>query len=135
MKIWLRNTLHGLIPLYPSDYEEKRKLKIGQDYECEIRLPRNYQYHKKVFALFNLAYQNYNLEMPFDSFRKWLTIKAGYFTIYETPNGRYYEADSLSFRNKNQAQIEEVYSRILDIIIKDIGCNSEEIEKQLIDFM
>jgi len=64
-----------------------------------------------------------------------MTVRAGYFTAYSTGKGVYYEPDSLSFASKNEAEIEEVYSRILDVIIKDIGSTSEEIEKMLIEFM
>jgi hypothetical protein len=34
MKILLNNTLHGLIPVYDKDFDEKKKLKIGSIYEC-----------------------------------------------------------------------------------------------------
>ena len=42
MKILLHNTDRGLVPVYGSDFDEKKKLKIGEDYEAEIRQPRNY---------------------------------------------------------------------------------------------
>ncbi len=135
MKIICRNTISGLVPLFPSDYDEKRKLKLGTDYEVEIKLPRNYQFHKKLFSLFNVGCQNSQMELPFDIYRKIMTVRAGFFTPYQTDKGVYYEPDSLSFASKNEAEIEEVYSRVLDVIIKDIGSTSEEIEKMLIEFM
>jgi hypothetical protein len=135
MKILLRNTIHGLIPIYPSDVDEKRKLKLGEDYEAEIKLPRNYQFHKKLFALFNLGHQSSRMDLPFEVYRKIMTVRAGFFTAYQTDKGVYYEPDSLSFTAKDEAQISEVYSRVLDAIIKDIGSTSEEIEKALIEFI
>ena len=135
MKIHLRNTITGLIPIYPSDIEEKRKLKLGEDYEAEIRMPRNYQFHKKLFALFNLGCQNSKMDLPFDVYRKIMTVRAGYFTAYQTDKGVYYEPDSLSFTAKGEGQMQEVYSRVLDAIIADIGSTSEEIERALIEFM
>jgi hypothetical protein len=135
MKIWLRNTISGLLPLYPSDFDSKRKLKLGQDYEADIKMPRNYQFHKKLFALFNLGCQNSKMDLPFEVYRKIMTVRAGYFTAYQTDKGVYYEPDSLSFTAKDEAQIEEVYSRVMDAIILDIGSTSEEIEKALIEFM
>jgi hypothetical protein len=135
MKIICRNTLTGLIPLYPSDISEKQKLKLGTDYEVEIKLPRNYQFHKKLFALFNVGCQNSKMDLPFEVYRKIMTVRAGFFTAYSTDKGVYYEPDSLSFASKNEAEIEEVYSRVLDVIIKDIGSTSEEIDKMLIEFM
>lgn len=37
MELYLKNTAHGLIPLYDDDFEEKRKLKIGEVYKVSIK--------------------------------------------------------------------------------------------------
>ena len=135
MRLLCRNTISGLVPIYPSDWDSKKKLKLGEDYEADIKMPRNYQFHKKLFALFNLGCQNSKMDLPFDVYRKIMTVRAGFFTAYQTDKGVYYEPDSLSFTAKDEAQIEEVYSRVMDAIIADIGSTSEEIEKALIEFM
>ena len=135
MKLLLRNTISGLVPLYPSDQDEKRKLKLGVDYLVEVTNPRNIGFHKKFFALLNIGHENTDLDMPFDTYRKYILMKAGYFKAFNTPKGTFYDAESISFANMPQDKFEEVYSRVLDKIIADIGCTSEEIEKQLINFM
>jgi hypothetical protein len=135
MKLLLRNTLSGLIPLYPSDYDEKRKLKLGQDYEVWIKNPRNIGFHRKFFALINIGHENTSLDMPFETYRKYIIMKAGFFKSYQTPKGIFYEPDSISFSNMEQEQFEDVYSRVLDKIIEDIGTTKQEIEQQLISFM
>jgi hypothetical protein len=135
MKLLYRNTISGLVPLYPSDYDEKRKLKLGQDYEVDIKNPRNVGFHRKFFALLNVGHENTRLQMPFETYRKYMIVKAGYFTAYQIPKGIYYDPKSISFTNMNQDQFEEVYSRVLDKIIDDIGATKEDIEKQLINFM
>ena len=56
MKINLLNTAHGLVPMYDEDFNEKKKLAVGQVYVAEIRVPRNYQFLKKAFALMNTAW-------------------------------------------------------------------------------
>jgi len=134
MEIFVKNTLTGLIPLYPSDMDEKRKLKIGHEYKCKITNPRNIEFHKKFFALINLGHQNTSLEMPLDVYRKYITTKAGYFKAYTTPKGTFFDAESISFGNMSQDKFEEVYSRCIDVIIKDIGSTTEEVESQLINF-
>ena len=135
MKLLLRNTLSGLMPLYPSDFDEKRKLKLGQDYEAEIKNPRNVGFHRKFFALVNLGHENTSIDMPFETYRKYLIMKAGYFKTYQTPKGTFYEPDSISFGSMSQDQFEEVYSRVLDKVIEDIGVTKQDIETQLINFM
>lgn len=135
MKILVKNTLHGLIPLYPSDMDQKRKLKLGVDYECEIKNPRNIAFHRRFFAMLNVGHENTSLDMPFETYRRYMIVKAGYFTAYHTPKGIYYDPDSISFANKSQDQMEEIYSRVLDKVIEDVGLEREDVERQLINFM
>lgn len=135
MKIFCRNTISGLVPLYPSDFDEKRKLKLGNDYEVTVVNPRNIGFHKKFFALVNVGHENTKLKMPFETYRRYVIMKAGYFKTYQTTKGTYYEAESISFANMDQSQFEEVYSRVLDVIIKDIGAVPQDIEKVLINFL
>jgi hypothetical protein len=135
MKLLCRNTISGLVPLYPSDFDEKRKLRLGVDYEVSVTNPRNVGFHRKFFALLNIGHENTHLDMPFETYRKYITVKAGYFTAYQTPKGLFYDPESISFSNMNQDQFEEVYSRVLDKIIEDIGATKEDVEKQLINFM
>lgn len=126
--------MQGLMPLFPADYDEKKKLKIGQEYEVEIRHPRNYMFHKKMFALFNLGWQNTEVDMPFDTYRRWVTMRAGFVKIYETPKGKLYEAESLAYSSMDQVKFEEVYSRVLDVIIKDLGISEEDVNNEIMSF-
>jgi Protein of unknown function (DUF1367) len=135
MELYCQNTLTGLVPLYPSDQIEKRKLKLGNTYKCEITNPRNLGFHKKFMALINVGCENSKLNMPFDTYRRYMTIKAGFFKAYSTPKGIYYEAMSISFASMEQDEFEDVYSRVLDKIIEDIGVTKPEIEAQLINFI
>ena len=57
MKLQLKNTMSGLVPINDASYDEKKKLKIGQVYEVTIKLVRNYDFHKKYFALINCAWE------------------------------------------------------------------------------
>jgi hypothetical protein len=135
MKLLCKNTLSGLVPLYPADFDEKRKLRLGIDYEVSVTNPRNVGFHRKFFALLNVGHENTHLDMPFETYRKYITVKAGYFKAYQTPKGLFYDPESISFSNMTQDQFEEVYSRVLDKIIEDIGATKSEIEAQLVSFM
>jgi hypothetical protein len=135
MELYLRNTIYGLMPLYPSDQDEKKKLKFGKDYKAKITLPRNLGFHKKFFALFNIAFQNSSMRMSEKAYRHYLTIKAGYFTAYTTPKGIFYEPDSISFDSMEQDDFEVFYQKFLSVVMSEIGSTSEEIEQMLIEFM
>jgi hypothetical protein len=135
MKLYVKNTLDGLIPLYPADQDERRKLKIGKEYEVEIKHPRNYQFHKKFFALLNMCFENYETEMPFDTFRRWLIMRAGFVNIYTTDKGTFYDAQSIAFGSMDEQQFQEVYNKVLDVVIKLLGITEEDVMDNLINFM
>jgi len=135
-KIYCQNTEAGLIPLYDSDLQEKKKLKIGKTYACEIRFERNYELLKKFMALIKLGQENSkNVEMPFDAYRNYATIKAGYSNVYQTPKGVFVEAQSIAFASMTEEKFEKVYSDVLDFIIKDTEADAEFIQDNLINFM
>ena len=122
------------MPLYDSDYDEKRKLKIGEDYECDIRQPRNVQFLKKFMALVRLGCDNSPRDMPFKAYRAYVTMKAGFVDVYETEIGRMALPQSISFANMDETKFEKVYKAVLDIIMKDIDVDEEFIRDNLINF-
>ena len=50
-----------------------------------------------------------------EAFRKWLTIEAGYFDVYETPSGIRKEAKSISFAQMNQEEFDAFYRACFDV--------------------
>ena len=56
MKLLLQNTAVGLVPLYDSDFDEKRKLKLGQVYQADIKVVRNINFHRKMWSMLNTAW-------------------------------------------------------------------------------
>lgn len=50
-----------------------------------------------------------------EAFRKWLTIEAGYFDVYETPSGIRKEAKSISFAQMDQEAFNEFYRACFDV--------------------
>jgi hypothetical protein len=135
MKILVENTATGFVPYDDFDLEEKKKFKIGEKYWFEVKKARNYLFHKKFFSLIKVGHDNTKLDLPFDVYRKVMIIKAGYFKAYNTGKGTYYEADSISFESMDEEKFQEVYSRVLDKIIEDIGTTKEIIEQQLLSFL
>jgi hypothetical protein len=143
MKIAVRNTLEGLIPIYPSDLTEKQRLKLGEDYECEIHKARNIHFHKKFFALVKCAWLNLpeHLDERFphpEVLRKVLQIEAGFYNVYYLLDGtEIREAQSIAFDKMDQAQFEEVYNKVLDIILQKvlIGTTASEINPEILSFL
>jgi len=136
MKFFCQNTEAGLIPLYPSDLDEKKKLKKDKVYSCEIKFERNYEFLKKFMALVKIGCANSkNVEMPFDTYRKYATIKAGYGEVFKTPKGLFVDAKSIAFGSMSEEDFQKVYDAMLDFIIKDTEADEESIKANLIDFL
>ena len=124
MKIDLLNTPSGLKPLYDEDYEEKRKLKIGETYQAEVKLLRNASFHNKVLKLLRLAWefqseairQSYNEN--FELFREDVLITSGHCERYfsETRQEFVSRVKSISFSSMEQKEFEDLYERIKDVL-------------------
>ena len=124
-----------IVPLYDSDNDKIAKLKGNKDYKFKVTAPRNYKFHKKFFALVNLGYQNSDHgDMNFEEFRAYITMKAGYYSKVNSFNGEFYLPKSINFASMDATEFEKLYSSSIDVIIKIIGCTTEDIENELINF-
>lgn len=144
MELFLKNTSNGLVPLYDKDYEEKRKLKYGEVYKATIKKARNYEFHKKYFALIDCAweYQNEKTQDHFknssDNFRKTVEIAAGYSELfYSIDRKEWVESPkSISFDKLDNFEFQELYENVKTVLytifLKNI--NKDEFEKNLINF-
>lgn len=145
MKIKVQNTIHGLIPLYDEDYDEKKKLKLGATYEVSVKLTRNLQFHRKYFKLLTLAWEFQNevtteqfFQNSFEKFRKTVEIAAGICdTIYSIERKEFIDIPkSISFDRMDDAEFRDVYNRVKDVLYKVFlrRISIEEFENQLIHF-
>ena len=128
MKLNLINTPHGLVPMCDEDFEERKKLKVGQQYVAEIKVPRNLELHKKAFALVNAGYaclpeKTQNGFRSVEGFRQYITVAAGYYTVYFNPRLREFVEipKSWKFNSMDEIEFREFYERIKDVIWGMIG--------------
>lgn len=125
MDIYCRVTPYGLVPLYDSDLELKKKLKVGTNVRCRITMPRNYEFHKKFFALLRLTYEN----LPLPLVKKWnihsvddmlrrFKRDLGYFTSYTGEDGsREIEYKSISFSSMDENEFEKFYNDCVNLVM------------------
>lgn len=142
MKLRLLNTPYGLVPIDDDAYNAKQKLKVGQVYETDIKLDRNYRFHKKYFALISIAWE-YLLENEVkeyrtkEIFRKWCEIQAGNCDVVRLQDGTYIRLPkSIAFDQMGEDEFSEVYERVKDVIWDKIGdrVTKEEFERVLSNF-
>lgn len=124
MELYLLNTSQGLKPLYDSDYEEKKKLRIGTEYKAKITVARDITKHKKYFALINCAweYQDERRQAFFKNninvFRKTVEIAAGHCDlVYSLQRKEWVEqARSIAFDKMDDLAFNELYERVKDVL-------------------
>lgn len=135
MEIYFKKTSYGLIPLYDSDKESYDRISLDSEVKAVITKPRNYLFHKKAFALLNLAFASQDQFDVFTHFRYWITMKAGFVEVVKTGKGEFYIPKSVSFGAMDELEFADWYNAVLDQAIKLTGNTSEEIEQNLASFM
>ena len=136
MEIYLiKNDTGQFVPAYNSGYEKAKRFKPGETLLADIKRPRNIGFHCKFFALLNMGYQNQEQYDNFEDYRAVMIMKAGYYKVIETDRGVVYLPKSISFAAMDNLEFEELYSRMIDVLIKELGLDQEAIEKELSTFM
>ena len=137
---------HGL--LSPCTAEARAVVKRWGDGSLVIGdfvKPRNNQFLRKFFALLNVGfgaweppegagYKGMQIEKNYDRFRKDCIILAGYFhLVYDIKGEEKAVADSISFGSMDENDFEELYSKVIDVLIKHIMANTtrEDIDMQV----
>lgn len=131
MHIALIKTYSGFVPADEKTDEWSQKIKLGSVVHSDFKQMRNAAFHRKLFTLFNLAFEYWEPgeidskygkpEKNFDRFRKDLTILAGYYHLVIRLDGSTrIEADSLSFGSMEQETFDSLYQAILTVIMERI---------------
>jgi hypothetical protein len=131
---------HGgcLMPASDVDEDKLKKIKNGTQLAVDIKVPRNYAFHKKMIAFFSFCFEHWSSDKTQwenmdaagqgDSFRKQLTIQAGYFNTTYSLDGTGFviEAKSLSFSSMEQSEFESCYSALINAAIKHVFCGTTD---------
>jgi len=136
MKLTLIKQLNGSFKTaYDSDYEKAKKIKLHEPIEFEYKIVRNYNFHKKFFALINMVFQNQEFYTNLDSLRKDIIIEAGFFETRITIWGEErIEAKSINFASMDNTEFTELYDRCLDVIVKHFHFEKELIKENIEQF-
>lgn len=135
MELILTKAPNGsLMPVDQHSIDELAKLKIGQGVRVQLTRMRNYAFHRKFFALLNIAfdaweptakeYKGQPVAKNFERFREDVTILAGYYTSSVNLRGDVrLSAKSISFSSMDQGEFEKLYSAVIDVVLQRILAN------------
>lgn len=124
MEILCRVTAQGLVPMYDSDLDEKKKLREGDTVMCSIRKPRNYEFHKKFFALVRLTFDNLperlvcmlNVRNEQDMLTCF-KLDLGLFTTAWHGSREVVKLESISFASMDETEFQKFYDRCIDLVL------------------
>ena len=107
-----------------EDYKKSFKLKEGDNINCETWKERNIQFLRKYFALINctLYHLPESIDEEFkniDNLRKYITIASGRYKLIPSLKGDPIpEAQSISFKNMDEEEFQNLYNDTLNVIMK-----------------
>lgn len=144
MDIFCKVTAHGLVPLYDSDYDLKKRLRVGSVVKCKVSNPRNYEHHKKFFALVRLTFDNlpYNLAEYWnirneEDMLRCFKRDLGYFKTSLNERGeKEIEYQSISFSAMEQHEFERFYNQCIDLVLYKYikGIDREDLIEEIEQF-
>ena len=125
MDIFCKVTPCGLVPLHDSDLDLKKRLRVGSVVRCKVSNPRNYEHHKKFFALVRLTFDNlplplvekWNIRNEYDMLRRFKR-DLGYFTNTINEYGEHeIEYLTITFAAMEQHEFEQFYNQCIDLVL------------------
>lgn len=141
----------ALVPADPQASEYIAKLKLGAPVKAEVKRVRNYQFHKKFFALLDFAFENWEpVEATYKGqvvaksrkqFRNDITVLAGFGETTITLKGEVrVVAKSISFASMEQDDFDDLYNATVNVVLRQVLTNYsreqlDEVMDQLQGFM
>lgn len=135
----VKRVMDRLVPADKVSADELADLPAGVILRCQITQPRNPRHHGKYWALISAIFPHQKMYASRQQLHEQLKKAVGF--VIETTNlltGEIeYEADSIAFDNLDQKGFEEVYERIVDVILTRIlpGVGRRDLEAQVLDIL
>lgn len=132
MKAYLQKLPGGLFRIDDEEGADRLKnIAVGKIVAVEWKEPRNYQFHKKLFAMLRVGFDaweppevthnNLPVEKNFDRFRRDCIIAAGYYDIVVNFKGEpRAEAKSISFGAMSEEEFGKLYNAVAELLLRHI---------------
>jgi len=108
----------ALHPSLDADAEIIAKWRTGDVIECTVKRPRNGKFHRKYFALLQVAFQNQERYSQFEDFRLEVQLRAGHYEEHITLKGVMVPVvKSVSFAQCDEDSFSKLYNEALSVIL------------------
>ena len=127
--------------LRPADAQAEAymgKIPFAEQVVVKISRPRNPEFHRKLFSLLSLVFENQERYQNFENFRHEIVMRAGFFEQHVHLTGKVsYVAKSLAFDKMDETEFADLYDRCCAVIQQYFWPEIEaaEIEEAVLDYM
>lgn len=138
-EIRVRRVLNRLVPVDKMSEDDLLQLDADKEFDCKVWNKRKEGHHRKYFALVNAIFPHQTGYATVKALHDQLKIAVGF--SYEardlaTGETRTYP-DSIAFDNIDQTEFEQVYDRIVEVVLTRIlpGVGRRDLEAQVHDIL
>lgn len=133
-------TLTGLAPADPIAEKQTLRVPIGTEVRVIMSRPRNPRFHRLVFGLLHLVYQNLQVNTfgSFDVFLHAVKLATGLFDMGVDVHGNPCPiVRSVSYSAMQEAEFSEWWEKVIDLVLTKflVGMTRPELELQLMDLL
>jgi len=137
-EIYIRKNRFGsLEPDDKAGIEYVSKLNVGDIIKAKTNKPRNYEFHKKFFALIDLVFENQDKYETLEDLLVEIKLKVGHYKEHLTTKGQIiYLPKSISFAKMDEAEFSIFYEKVIDVILKYfIPVSRQDLELMINEFI
>lgn len=121
----------GLAPFDSETEEVIKKWRNGSFILVDAKEPRNYEHHKKFFALLDLVYKNTDDFKTFDNLLSYMKIQTGWADIIEANGIAFRVPKSIAFGSMSQDDFNLFYNNAVDECLKLIPMDKEDLAREI----
>lgn len=115
-------TENGLVPICDNGVKSVRKMHNGQHVFMEYKPKRNYEFHKKYWALLSAVLPNQSHFKALDNLHEAVKYRAGqYETIITLKGDSFIKTKSIAFWSMDAFAFEQFYSTAIDVCMELVG--------------
>ena len=142
--IYVRKLYDSFVPTDLVSIEAMECMPMNAEFKCVFTLPRNLKFHRKLFVLFGIAFDAFDLgeirykgvivKKNMERFRKDITIKAGFYDVVFNLEGELrLEAKSISFAKMDDEEFGRLYNECINVILEKVLTNytKDDINEQV----
>lgn len=133
-EIIVRKLYNSFVPVDMVGLDAMEEMQSNGEFKATFTRPRNIKFHKKFFALLNVAFDAWEapamehagipVQKNRDRFRKDIIIACGFYETTVNLAGKVrLEAKSIRFDRMDDDEFEKLYSKAIDVILGQVLSN------------